>query len=92
MAVDTAAKRKSALSFSSLGDLLFTPTGTVGAASRASALDLYEGISLASNATVLGQISITGVLSTQQSITGVLSTQKNITGSLSTQINITGTV
>lgn len=79
MAIDTAAKRKSMLSFGSLDSLLFTPTGTVGAAARASLLDLYEG---------LGQTTFVG----NKSITGILNTGHSLTGSLSTSINITGAV
>lgn len=65
MAVDTAEKRFSMMSFGQPFNKLRPPTGSVDAAERATLLDLYSGIALASpGGAVSGLLLLTRPLAT----------------------------
>ena len=73
MAVDTATRRFSMMGFGDTIDQYVVPSGAVGAAARATFLDLYSGIALEAVVTIIATTE-TVVLAMIDNVTNALST------------------
>lgn len=93
MAVDTAEKRFSMMGFGRVSTKLMTPTGSVNEAQRATALNLYSGITLDAPVVVVvvDPIGLASLIFTTEGVTSTVTTTQGISSTGETTKGVTST-